>query len=112
MAENNIADLYKEFVKTTAIYPKEATPEQTEAMYLALGLSDEAGEVAGKIKKWFRDGVLDREGIKKELGDEAWYFFMLLNVLGFTLEEVLVGNRDKLIDRQNRDKLGGSGDDR
>ena len=43
-------------------------------VYPTLGLTNEAGEVAGKIKKIFRDkgGVIseeDRQSLKKELGD-------------------------------------------
>ena len=48
-------------------------------VYPTLGLVNEAGEVAGKVKKIFRDkgGVIsdaDREALKQELGDVLWYF--------------------------------------
>ena len=47
-------------------------------IYPALGLVNEAGEVAGKIKKVFRDkgGEINaetREALKAELGDVLWY---------------------------------------
>ena len=47
-------------------------------VYPTLGLVNEAGEVAGKIKKIFRDkeGVIaeeDRAALKDELGDVLWY---------------------------------------
>ena len=41
---------YQLNAKETAIYPKKRCLE-----YLALGLSSESGEVAGKIKKLLRD---------------------------------------------------------
>lgn len=48
-------------------------------IYPTLGLVNEAGEVAGKIKKVFRDkdGVISaetREALKAELGDVLWYW--------------------------------------
>jgi hypothetical protein len=46
--------------------------------HLTLGLTNEAGEVAGKVKKIFRDhgGVItdaDRDALALELGDVLWY---------------------------------------
>lgn len=79
--------------------------------YLGLGLG-ESGEVQGKIKKGLRDGVLDLDGIKKELGDVLWYIAVLSKALGFTLEEVAKANIDKLEDRKQRGVIGGSGDNR
>ena len=47
-------------------------------VYPTLGLVNEAGEVAGKVKKIFRDkgGKIseeDRQALKGELGDVLWY---------------------------------------
>ena len=47
-------------------------------VYPTLGLANEAGEVAGKIKKIFRDkggviGAAERETLKHELGDVLWF---------------------------------------
>ena len=51
-------------------------------VYPTLGLANEAGEVAGKVKKIFRDrgGEItpaDREALKGELGDVLWYLCLL-----------------------------------
>ena len=43
---------YQNSAVKTAIYP-----EEYKIMYPALGLVGEAGEVANKVKKVFRDGV-------------------------------------------------------
>jgi len=42
-------DTYQERTRETAVYP-----EQSAVEYLALGLNDEAGEVAGAFKKYLR----------------------------------------------------------
>ena len=83
----------------------------------ALGLTGEAGELADKIKKVYRDkgGVFKQEervAIVKELGDVLWYLTRLGATLGFSLEQIAEINVEKLADRAKRGKIGGSGDDR
>ena len=51
-------DKYEDLAGQTAIFPKEKALE-----YLALGMTSEAGEVAGKVKKLIRDGE-DVEGFE------------------------------------------------
>jgi NTP pyrophosphatase (non-canonical NTP hydrolase) len=86
-------------------------------VYPTLGLANEVGEVAGKIKKIFRDrgGVItteDREALKQELGDVLWYFTQICTELDLTLEEVAEANLAKLFSRLERDKIRGDGDNR
>jgi len=86
-------------------------------VYPTLGLANEAGEVAGKIKKIFRDkgGVIgddDREALKHELGDVLWYLTQICTELNLTLEEVAAANLEKLFSRQARGQIGGEGDAR
>ena len=85
--------------------------------YPTLGLVNEAGEFAGKVKKIFRDkdGKIsreDREALKDELGDVLWYFTQLCTELKLSLEEVAEANLDKLFSRLKRGKIRGSGDAR
>lgn len=77
-----------------------------------LGLVGEAGEVAEKVKKIVRDGTLDKDAIKKELGDVYFYLVALTNYFGFTPTAILEENMEKLNSRLARGKLRGSGDDR
>ena len=77
-----------------------------------LGLVGEAGEVAEKIKKRFRDGKLDRKDVQKELGDVMFYWIALHNLLGVCPEHTIDINIEKLTDREARGVLRGSGDNR
>jgi NTP pyrophosphatase (non-canonical NTP hydrolase) len=86
-------------------------------IYPVLGLTNEAGEVAGKIKKVFRDkdGIINeeqREALKAELGDVLWYISQVCTELDISLDEVAEANLTKLIDRQARGKIQGDGDNR
>jgi NTP pyrophosphatase (non-canonical NTP hydrolase) len=101
-------DTYIYEARKTAIYPRDRSLE-----YLALGLASEAGEVAGRIKKWLREDDYDfSDMIADELGDVLWYMTMLGDELGFSLDEIMERNIAKLQDRQARDQLQGSGDER
>ena len=86
-------------------------------IYPTLGLTNEAGEVAGKIKKIFRDkgGVIngeDRQALKSELGDVLWYLAQVCTELEISLDEVAEYNIEKLYSRLDRGKIGGEGDNR
>ena len=82
-----------------------------------LGVTGEAGEIAEKVKKLIRDfeGELTDEArheLMKEIGDVMWYLAVLAEHLGYTFDEVGKHNIAKLRDRQARNKLHGSGDNR
>jgi len=86
-------------------------------MYYALGISGEAGEMTEKIKKLFRDklGVVDEEfkmHLIKEIGDQMWYQARLLDQFGIDYGDVAKHNIEKLLDRLERNKLHGDGDER
>jgi NTP pyrophosphatase (non-canonical NTP hydrolase) len=86
-------------------------------IYPTLGLTNEAGEVAGKVKKIFRDkggliGTEEREALKSELGDVLWYLAQVCTELEIPLDEVAEANIEKLFSRLERGKIGGEGDDR
>jgi NTP pyrophosphatase (non-canonical NTP hydrolase) len=104
---------YQSLSRRTATYPR-AGDDMT---YPALGLCGEAGEVAEKVKKTIRDdgGVLSaerREALSRELGDVLWYLAQLATEAGLDLEEIAEENLDKLLSRQERGVLQGSGDER
>jgi NTP pyrophosphatase (non-canonical NTP hydrolase) len=98
-----------------------------------LALNEEAGEVAGKLKRWYRgdyhpeqhpgmashdvrdsifaEGDL-RADIVAELGDVLWYLSETATQCGATLEEIASNVLTKLEDRATRGVIQGSGDNR
>ena len=62
-----------------------------------MGLCGESGEAIDIVKKWYAHGhELDREHLKKELGDIAWYLAEAATALDLKLEDILEANIDKL----------------
>jgi NTP pyrophosphatase (non-canonical NTP hydrolase) len=91
--------------------------KHNEVFQLLLGLVGEAGEIAEKAKKIVRDKdsdftQWDPEDLKKELGDTLWYIAVLADHFDVPLEEIAHLNLTKLADRQQRNKLSGTGDNR
>jgi NTP pyrophosphatase (non-canonical NTP hydrolase) len=108
----NFSD-YQQKSRKTAGYPAIGHP----VIYPTLGLVNEAGEVAGKIKKVFRDkgGEISEETrsvLKAELGDVLWYIAQVCTELDLSMDEVAEYNLSKLYDRLERGKIRGDGDDR
>jgi NTP pyrophosphatase (non-canonical NTP hydrolase) len=103
---------YQRLSRSTARYPR------NEALtYPALGLAGEAGEFADHVKKVIRDdgGAVTperRKAMAKELGDVLWYVAQLATELELELEQIAQQNLEKLLSRQRRGVLSGSGDER
>lgn len=103
---------YQEKALETAVYPQEH-----RIIYPALGLTGEAGEVSDKVKKVLRDNDSvftdeKKKEIAMEVGDVLWYCATIARDLGYSLEDICIMNYEKLKSRQERGKLGGSGDNR
>lgn len=116
---------YQENALKTDKYPNASDEFLTEdeyggvvlGMLYTLGLVGEAGEVADKIKKIYRDkqGQFNDEdiiSIIKEIGDVMWYCAALSRHLGWELEDVAKMNIEKLTIRAQNNKIHGSGDNR
>jgi len=115
MGEDLTFTEYQVITHSTAIYPGQGTA--LGLAYTALGLAGEAGEIANKVKKVLRDdgGILTEEKAKQisaELGDVLWYIARVADELDSSLEVTATDNIAKLLDRQARGVLGGSGDAR
>lgn len=103
---------YQVFTGETAFYKEHQGKE-----YTAIALAGEVGEYCDKIKKNMRDGTSEKtpysnEDLAKELGDVLWYLARAAYEHGYTLEDVAKLNIAKLRDRQQRNALSGSGDNR
>ena len=117
----------------TAIYPGAGTP--MGLAYVALKMNGEAGEFAEHLGKAMRDesygqpAILHHNGntspssfdiihpsrhalLVKEIGDVLWYLAAACRELNVTLEQAAQINLDKLADRNTRNKISGSGDER
>ena len=123
-------DEYQDEAKTTAIYPNKNTVNGL--MYTALGLAGEAGEIANKVKKVYRDELYYTisdvsvnspsikylykpdiiDNLEKEIGDVLWYCAQICTELGINLGDAATSNLMKLKDRKERGVIGGSGDSR
>ena len=106
---------FQKQAKETVIFPEYG--KLGGILYSTLEINDEAGEVAGKIKKIIRDegGEITEEGAEKivsEMGDVLFALATLTDQLGYNLDDVAKGNLKKLRDRAERGKLKGDGDNR
>lgn len=98
-------------------YDEELKFEDSGLEYPVMGLTEEAGEVAGKFAKIIRDkkGIItqdDRDQIIKELGDVLWMVNEIALRLDCSLQYVAQVNIEKLASRLKRGKINGSGDNR
>lgn len=109
---NYTFDTYQMEASATSLCPQVG---DIPGVYAALGLNGEAGELAEKIKKFWRDNgdyFNTRTQVKKELGDVLWYTAELASAWALTLSEVAEHNIEKLKDRAERNVIHGSGDER
>ena len=115
---------YQKIIKETRLYPREMG-----LAYCGLGLTGEAGEVADKIKKLYRDTPEKLEKLRhhkvlsddtplivnnlaKELGDVLWYIAAIAEELSLDLATIMEMNYDKLQKRVKTGTIQGSGDNR
>jgi NTP pyrophosphatase (non-canonical NTP hydrolase) len=90
----------REVVDRTWNYNKRCKTWDDHVWNAASGLSAEAGEVLDVHKKMFFHKERDRkEELMLELGDVLYYAPKLIELHGFTVEEVLAANKKKLFER-------------
>jgi NTP pyrophosphatase (non-canonical NTP hydrolase) len=104
---------YEEFVEEMWLPSDDYNTDMARA---ALGVAGEAGELADKIKKWFRGDSIEsfdwNHEIEREVGDVLFYLVKVAHLHKFTLREAMITNMEKLSSRKKRGQLQGSGDNR
>ena len=108
-------DQYQLEAAAHAIYPGRGS--FLGAVYCSLKMAGEAGEIADKVGKAWRDddGAISDEraqALLKEMGDVLWYVANLAAELDYLMSEVTAGNIEKISDRRERGVQHGEGDDR
>jgi NTP pyrophosphatase (non-canonical NTP hydrolase) len=108
-------DAYRGEAMRTAFYPERGT--FLGLLYITTKLHAEAGEIADKVLKAWRDcnGVIipeRRAALLAECGDVLWYLAATTDELGAPFSHVAHQNIEKLQDRMARGVLGGNGDTR
>lgn len=82
---------------------KEITPElanNVRLLYTLIGLATEAGEALDVFKKClFYKRKFDIDHFARELGDCLWYLTMAADIVGFSLEDIMEINVNKLQER-------------
>jgi NTP pyrophosphatase (non-canonical NTP hydrolase) len=83
-------------------------------LYALLNLTGEVGELMSLEAKALRDGSKSDylQQAKKELGDILWCLTAVASDYGFTLEDIAIGNIEKLANRKTNNTIQGNGDDR
>lgn len=84
---------YQKLCQSTA---KGFADKEKELADWGLGVSGEAGDLAGCIKKTLFHKNDQRAGIKENIGDTMWYLAMICNYFNWDFEEVLAENIKKL----------------
>ena len=86
-------DEYQKFCKEIAL-PYET--KEKEILTWGLGIAGEAGDVAGCIKKTYCHNDDQTLGIKENLGDTMWYIAQICSFYGWSLDEIIENNFEKL----------------
>ena len=96
------ANHYQQQAARTLIDAPDAvyTDDELMLVWMTIGLTGEAGEVADHVKKavFHRHGV-DEQRLADELGDVLWYIAALCTRIDRTLADVMEQNLAKLYDR-------------
>jgi NTP pyrophosphatase (non-canonical NTP hydrolase) len=100
-------DFQKFFVEHQKNYH---TKESDRLSVITFGLVGETGEVVEVIKKYIRDGNINSNKLKSELGDLLAYLAIVADYFDLSLEDISKTVIDKNRDRLERNKLHGEGD--
>jgi|ERR1700693_2716302 phosphoribosyl-ATP pyrophosphohydrolase len=94
------SDFHKK-VENTPIHLTHFSRSLNRSLHAAIGMTGEASEILDLFKKtlYGKQQPLTREKLLAELGDLYWYFHLMMDANGLTLNEVLSFNIAKLSKR-------------
>lgn len=118
MTVSSIVD-YQAWTIQTAVYPEAGEKTDFELNYLVMGFVGETGELANKLKKLLRKGIVipgndknpltfddeQQKALIDEMGDVLWYLARLCETLDIDLVDLAVENRMKLEKRKTENEL-------
>ncbi len=88
---------FYEYQKKAMRTAKMDLSDNEQLVNAALGVSGEAGEFAGEVKKWMYQGHdFEKTKLISEIGDVIWYCALACLAMGIDLEDVAQFNLDKL----------------
>lgn len=93
------ANLYQKKASRTLIDKPDflITDHQVMVVWCLTGLCGEAGEIAKLIKKGiFHQHGVDKQKLRKEIGDVLWYIAGICTVFDFNLGDIMQENINKL----------------
>lgn len=106
MTTPSIQQQYADFVRSRA---KSMGSIEADLHHMATGCATEAGEFLSTTKKlWVygqtldtlnKEGVNNQANIAEELGDLLFYVQGACNLLGYTMQELMMWNMEKLVKR-------------
>lgn len=85
---------YQKLAMRTCAIPYDRPDDRL--FHAVFGLNSEAGEVAGILQKVYQGHTMDKEHMKKELGDCLWMIAEACEALGFSMDDVMELNINKL----------------
>lgn len=84
-------------IKPGSELKKSMTPEQLNALHMAVGVAGEAGELLDAVKKYaIYNKPADLENIIEELGDLEFYMQGIRNAFLLTRDQCIAANMAKL----------------
>lgn len=101
MEENNVRPLTGREYQVLAMRTCSIPYDDTRGMlnHAVFGLNSEAGEVAAIFQKEYQGHPFDAALLKKETGDCLWMIAEICTAMGWTIDEVMWENIEKLKNR-------------
>lgn len=91
-----MAEQYKDFVNSCWRYEPIDSELYRQLGYAALAMVSESGEAGDAVKKVLRGDDIDSKVILNECGDVLYYMTKLLNLVGYTIDDAIKANIEKL----------------